>query len=332
MAARKSARKSVSPANGGKKAASQRNSGVSTTTKAVTKSHHYGALPCSKFQRGPGAHVPISGNVISRAFRGIGGLFKSNIGGPNAPTTRNFAFNTFSGVAFFATHPSVLAGFGFRHGDRLQYGAGEHTGKFCIVIGLRGGALWVANDESSSSSPVKGGRGRSASVADDSTVAGTTAITLRGKSHAELLDCYAFKKVMSLTGVRSSDEAKDFSSTIPRRLQNFLQFAPDLELSIPELEGSATLAPSSSTGGASVFLAPTYDASTGAAGWGGVESLYNVTGGGIPTFVEEAGIFVGCQAFRHGDDSLIAESSEEESDIEYVVEEEPEAAEEVAEE
>ena len=262
---------------------------------AETAIQHYGALPYTKATNahGAGAFIPSSGGAIGRALRGLTGLFKS------PSTERNFAFDTEAGVAFFVTNSAALQTFGYRHGDRLRYGEGVLAGKSCTVIGLRGGALWVANDL----------------IEGDSVASGLFAVPLSGITRAELDDCYRFTKMISLTEVRQSDAAKEFLSVTSRRVLNFLQFAPDLEIEVAEFEGARTLAESSSHETIRVLLSPVLQ--DGAAGWGAAESRFNVTGTNAGDTVSEVGIFVGCQAFFQDENGLIADcesSSDEEEE------------------
>ena len=157
---------------------------------------------------------------------------------------RNFSWATAGGVVYFSAGKTELQRFGFQHGDRLTYGEiHPMRGSMTTVIGVRGGRLYVDDDEGNPKH---------------------NASPLRGSNYDEIQAHYGFT-----VGERADTlDAMPLDVKWGEAATAFLQNAPDLVVKVGETPAAIHLTPFAT------------ERDGGLIGWTG-EGTTDVLGGGV---------------------------------------------------
>eukprot|EP00742_Colponemidia_sp_Colp-10_P025236 GILJ01030493.1.p1 GENE.GILJ01030493.1~~GILJ01030493.1.p1 ORF type:complete len:206 (-),score=37.82 GILJ01030493.1:163-780(-) len=178
---------------------------------------------------------------------------------------------TAAGPQYFCIDAKVLRSkFDVSHNDRLFYKVGPLAQTYCSVIGVRGGQLWVVNDISK-----KGVESSRPDFIENDTTGlfdNGFATPLYGIENAKDLETAGIEfQVKGGTLSRTAAVAE-----FPSPLVDFLRFAPDMTLTIPENGKKLTI--------------PPVITQSGEIGWSSAGSFDHFTAGGVTVATEARAI------------------------------------------
>lgn len=181
---------------------------------------------------------------------------------PASAQVREFPFMTTAGPQYFCIDSKTLrAKFDVSHNDRLYYKNGPLAQTYCSVIGIRGGLLWVVNDVSKKSTESQ----RPDFIENDTTGSFDNgyATPLVGIENAKDLEEAGIEFQVKGGTLSRTDAVAEYPST----LVDFLRFAPDMTLTIPETGNKLKI--------------PPVLTHTGEIGWSTVGAFEHFKAGGI---------------------------------------------------